>query len=469
MDEKTMLKSSVKKIGFALITQALILLCSLVTSLVVPKHMGTTQYGYWQIYYFYLNYINFITLGYNDGLVLKYGGKKREELPIERIRSANAIMCLLSIVVAVVGTIVINLIGISSHTKYIYTMLFLSMPFISISNIILSFFLALNRQEVYNKVNFWSRFLATAGYCILLFSGIIGYRLMVVVDYGIRVVIGVFCIFIGIYYIKGSKSSWKTGLQEVWENCGHGIYITIGTLLASFMPMAGRVVLQNSATIEEYGVFSFALSVLSLIITFTNVAGIVFFPILKNLKEKQLLVYYQRIEKIYNCLIAIALGMYIPAILIIRYYLLDYNNVLEYIYLIFALCIPLGKMQMLMTPYMKAFRMEKQYFIANLLGALAVLGGTSLAYRLSSSVYMVALITLLIFMLWNLLLELYLKSKLGIKGKMNVMSEIFLMMVFVISAETGNLSIFAITYVIIIVVIVLMFIKKKLQVKKGDD
>ncbi len=32
--------------------------------------MGTEQFGYWQIYYFYLNYINLITFGYNDGLVL---------------------------------------------------------------------------------------------------------------------------------------------------------------------------------------------------------------------------------------------------------------------------------------------------------------------------------------------------------------------------------------------------------------
>ena len=75
---KNNVKIEHKKIGFALIMQALMLLCSLVTSLVVPKYMGTTQYGYWQIYYFYLNYINFVTLGYNDGLVLKYGGKKRK-------------------------------------------------------------------------------------------------------------------------------------------------------------------------------------------------------------------------------------------------------------------------------------------------------------------------------------------------------------------------------------------------------
>ena len=107
-------------------------------------------------------------------------------------------------------------------------------------------------------------------------------------------------------------------MQEVWENCGHGIFITAGALLASFMPMAGRVVLQNNATIEEYAVFSFALSVLALIVTFTNAAGVVFFPILKNLEENQLLEYYQKIERIYDSFITVGLGMYIPAVLIIK-------------------------------------------------------------------------------------------------------------------------------------------------------
>ena len=458
-----MLKSSIKKIGFALIMHALILLCSLVTSLVVPKYMGTTQYGYWQIYYFYLNYINFVTLGYNDGLVLKYGGKKKEDLPIERIRSANALMCLLSICVAVIGAVVVNIIDISYDVKYIYTMLFFSMPFVCIFNIVLSFFLAINHQEIYNKVNFISRFLTTVGYCVLLFVGIIGYKHMINVDFGIRVIIGIFCAFIGSYFIKGKKSNWKIGLQEVKENCGNGIFITAGALLASFMPMAGRVVLENSATIEEYAVFSFALSVLALIVTFTNAAGVVFFPILKNLREDQLIGYYEKIEKIYDYLIAVALGMYIPAVLIIRYYLFDYSSVLEYIYLIFALCIPLGKMQMLITPYMKAFRMEKKYFIANLLGALAMLVGTDLSYRMSRSIYIVALVTLLTFILWNLLLEQYLKYRLKINEKRNVIFEIFLLLVFVLSSAYGNLFLFVGVYIIIIITLSIIFLKQYIK------
>lgn len=452
MDDKMMLKASVRKIGFALITQALILVCSLVTSLIVPKYMGTEQFGYWQIYYFYLNYINLITFGFNDGLVLKYGGKSRAELPIERIRSGNILMCLTSIFVALGGTFVIILLDLTNDMKYIYSMLFLSMPFICVFNIILSYFLAINRQEVYNKMNFLNRFLTTIGYSILLFSGIIGYKSMIVIDYAIRVVIGIACIMLGTYFIIGKRCEWKIGLQEVWENCGHGIFITAGALLASFMPMAGRVVLQNNATIEEYAVFSFALSVLALIVTFTNAAGVVFFPILKNLEENQLLGYYQKIERIYDSLITVGLGMYIPAVLIIKYYLFDYSDVLEYMYLIFALCIPLGKMQMIITPYMKAFRMEKQYFVANLIGTLVMLVGTSLVYRISDSIYFVALTTLIIFVAWNLILELYLRRQWEIDKKQKY-TQILLICGFIILTANGRLSIFACIYIIVVLLV----------------
>ncbi len=467
MDDRAVLKSSINKIGFALITQALILACSLVTSLVVPKFMGTTQYGYWQIYYFYLNYINFVTLGYNDGLVLKYGGKQREELPIERIRSGNIIMCLISVGVAAFGLGIVNLLNISGDSKYIYSMLFLSMPFVCVFNIVLSFFLAINRQEVYNKVSFYNRFFTTIGYCALLFAGAIGYKLMIAIDYGIRVGFGVFCVAIGIFYFIGKRSSWKVGFEEVKENCGNGIFITGGALLASFMPMAGRVVLEKSATIELYALFSFALSVLALIVTFTNAAGMVFFPILKQLDKKQLLDYYPKIETIYSYLITVGLGMYFPAVFVIEYYLTDYRGVLEYMYLIFALCIPLGKMQMIITPYMKAYRMERHYFVANGIGAVAILGGTSLVYRITDSVYMVALVTFLLFEIWNLILELHLKHKLDIHSKANIAVELALIAAFLLSIMLGGIKLFAVMYVFAVMVVAVRFLKLRRAGKRS--
>ena len=162
--------------------------------------------------------------------------------------------------------------------------------------------------------------------------------------------------------------------------------------------------------------------------------------------------YYQKIERIYDSLITVGLGMYIPAVLIIKYYLFDYSDVLEYMYLIFALCIPLGKMQMIITPYMKAFRMEKQYFVANLIGTLVMLVGTSLVYRISDSFYFVALTTLIIFVAWNLILELYLRRQWEIDKKQKY-TQILLICGFIILTANGRLSIFACIYIIVVLLV----------------
>lgn len=445
MDEKVLMKSGIRKIGFALVTQALILGCSLVTSLIVPKYMEKEMYGHWQIYYFYLNYINFITLGYNDGIVLKYGGMKKEALPLEKIRSGNLIILLISIVVSAVGLTGIKIMDVSADSRYIFSMLLVSMPFVCVFNIILSLFLAINEQEKYNIVNFLSRFLATVGYCVLLMIGMNGYVPMIRIDFAFRVLISIVCIVIGIHFLGGSKAGWRAGWCEVKENCLSGIFITMGALCASFAPLAGRVVLEHSATISEYAVFSFAMSILSLVVTFTNAAGMVFFPMLKKLNADVMPQYYSKIKNIYNYLIYGALFCYIPAVLVIENYLTEYRGALGYAYLVVAICIPLGKMQILITPYMKAYRLEKEYFIANLISAVLIWLCDSLVYRLSSSVLLLAMTTLIVYELWSLAFELYLKKKIGL-NKAGDGKELLILLFFIAIAFSGSLIVFVVGY-----------------------
>lgn len=445
MDEKLLIKSGIRKIGFALVTQALILGCSLVTSLIVPKYMKKEIYGQWQIYYFYLNYINFVTFGYNDGAVLKYGGMRREDLPIEKIRSGNLIMLCLSLLVAVGGIICVKILNLSDSSSYIFSMLFASMPFVCVFNVILSFFLAVNEQEKYNIINFLNRFFATIGYCVLLAAGVNGYIPMIEVDYGIRALIAVICIIIGVYFWRGKRAVWREGWQAVRENCGSGILITMGALCASFAPLAGRVVLEHRATISEYASFSFAMSILSLIVTFTNAAGIVFFPMLKKLDKQDMPQYYGKIKNLYNKLIFGALFCYVPAVLFIKYFMVEYIEVLEYIFLIVAICIPLGKLQILITPYMKAYRMERGYFVVNLLSAVCVWLCDTLVYSLFSSVFGVAAVTLVIYELWSLVLEYYLKKKIGL-DRTECGKEAAVLLFFLIMAFSGKLAIFVAGY-----------------------
>lgn len=461
MNNKTLISMGIKKIGFALVTQALIFLCSFVLGVVLPKYMGKEMYGYWQIYYFYLTYINFITFGYNDGLVLKYGGMEKEDIPIQRLRSGNCIIFLLSVTITLCGLIIVSFANLSGEYAFIYSILLISMPCVCMFNVITSIFLATNRQEKYNLFNLLNRCLMTIGCCGFLFLGVKNYKSMIWIDFIVRVLVTVAVIIIGLFFLKGKRTTLKEGLQEAKENCFVGIFVTMGTLLAALVPVAGRIVLEKNASIAEYASYSFAMSVLGLVVTFTSAVGMVFFPILKNLTKERMLDYYNKIEKTYLFIICLALGAYVPAVLMIKYFLTDYIDVLNYLYLIFALCIPLGKLQMVVTPYMKAFRMEKKYFAMNLAGVLCIFLGCEFVYFVTGSVYSVALVTLLLFMAWDVVVEFFVKRQLKVGKVSNIFLEALVVIFFVLIAALKNMSVFVIVYSVVIIILLMMWIRRR--------
>ena len=69
-----------KNVVYAFFAQGISLLLSIMMSLVVPKMLNITEYGYWQLFIFYVGYVGFFHFGLNDGLYLKEGGKHYSQL-----------------------------------------------------------------------------------------------------------------------------------------------------------------------------------------------------------------------------------------------------------------------------------------------------------------------------------------------------------------------------------------------------
>ncbi|WP_312370243.1 lipopolysaccharide biosynthesis protein [Lachnoclostridium sp.] len=455
---ENILHTGIKKIINAMITQIFILICSLVTGFILPKYMGTEMYGYWQIYYFYLSYLNFITLGFNDGISLRYGGVEENELPLKKIRSAIQILMQFILILMFIFIILLKIVNINIEMSYIYMVLILSIPCVCIMNIIVTIYLSINKQNIYNKINLGNKLASTLIYCILLLIGMKNFRIIIMSDYIVRIFMTIICIVIGRKFIFGSKDNYKKGLKEVQRNCSIGIFITFGALASSFIPMGGRIVIEHNESIQVYGIFSFAMSLLGIIVTFTNTAGMIFFPILKKISKEKLSAYYPKIKEAYNCILYISLYSYIPAVFIINHFLPDYKSVLSYAFILFAMCIPLGKIQTLVTTYYKAFRMEQQYFFANLFGIILMITGTFFVYNIFETVQSVAVITTILFTIWSYGLEIYLLKKLNYIINIHTFEELFVMLVFTFFASTQNILIFLTGYSFVIFV---MFIIKR--------
>lgn len=97
-------------------------------------------------------------------------------------------------------------------------------------------------------------------------------------DFGVRIFVTVICLVLGRRFLFGKAEPIRIGLREFWEKCRYGLNITFALIAASFMPVAGRTIVEWNESAYVYGQYAFAMSILHIIVTFTSTAGTVIFP-----------------------------------------------------------------------------------------------------------------------------------------------------------------------------------------------
>lgn len=463
MGDKDNIKSGIKKIFMTILTQGIILVLSIITGFVLPQKMGPEDYGYWQIYLFYVAYLNIFGLGYNDGIALFYGGYDYEKLPFKKIRSAMISMYIYLLILTSFLFFIFNVFSDGIY-KNIYQMLTLSIPITCIQCVLLTSFLAVNKTGIYNIINLFTKVFSVTFYITLLFFGIKDAKNMMYADFISRLVVFIVCCILGHKILFGKRKPLKEGLKEFKEKSKSGINITLAVIASMFIPVCGRMVIEWNEPIATYGIYSFAMSLLTIIMTFTTTIGYVIFPALKKINEKNLSTYYFKFSFVCDSIIYIALLAYVPLVLIIKYIMKEYTPALNYLFILLAMCVPLGRMQLLITSYYKALRLEKQFLITNIIGMLAMISFTSISYYVFKSVTSVAICTTIVIVVWIYFTEKYLNKKMKNKMELkNIFIQNSMLILFIFAAHFNNLYIFSIVYISSLVI---YFVINRNQMKK---
>jgi O-antigen/teichoic acid export membrane protein len=455
---KTTKLSPLKKILFTVFTQSILGLLSIVTGFLMPKYMGPKEYGYWQIYFFYVGYINMLGLGFNDGLVLNYAGYELKDLPLIKLRSAIKLIICYSVIISII------MIGISvtfsNANLVIYLVLALNIVPTILFCIFNAIFLATNQSILYNISNLLQRLISCVGFIVFIVAGITGYQTMILTDTIARIAVTLlFMIFI-YQFVIGKEWDLQSGFNEIKSMVSAGIKLTLSIVIAGLIPMFGRIVIEWYEPIEIYAVYSFTLTLLSIILTFTSTIGIIIFPMIKRLEKDKLANYYIKFSNIFEVLVFCALIIYVPLEIFIKNYMIEYISSLNYLCILLAVCIPLGKMQLLVITYYKAYRLEKNLLISNILGFFSMLITTIFVYKITQSVFFVALNTLIVMTIYYKLSEIYLLKKINVKATR--FSDLVIMILFLIYASINNSMTFLILYGISLV-LYLIINRKKLK------
>ena len=84
-----------------MLVNALSFLISAIVTFIVPKFLSVSQYSYFQLYLFYMNYIGFCCIGWVDGIVLRYAGKYFEDLNLKLFKGQLVMYSALEIIIGI--------------------------------------------------------------------------------------------------------------------------------------------------------------------------------------------------------------------------------------------------------------------------------------------------------------------------------------------------------------------------------
>ena len=70
----------IKNVSYGFVANMISMVLGALSVLIIPKYIGVSDFGYYQLYLFYTGYVTITALGHPDGNYLKIGGQKFSDL-----------------------------------------------------------------------------------------------------------------------------------------------------------------------------------------------------------------------------------------------------------------------------------------------------------------------------------------------------------------------------------------------------
>lgn len=458
-----------KNLSLAFSAQAVSLVLSVLMALFLPKLLGLEEFSFWQLFIFYTSYVGLFSFGISDGLYLRMGGKKVDELERSLISTEYLIFLgfqlIVSIVVAMVASVVVDqdrLYALYGAAFY----LFLS----NITNFIGFLFQAVNMTYVYSiSVVIDKLFFLLIVLCGLIFK--INHFEFYMIFYSLgKLSSFLYCRFRGKLVIQRPDFQVRSAINEIILNMKAGIPLMLATIASMLILGVSRSIIDLNWGIEVFGKVSFAITLTNFFLLFINQLSMVLFPVLRKSSDSELIGFYRKARKILGIILPAVFLLYIPLKVLIGWWLPQYRDSLDYFIFLLPICTFDGKMQMLCTTYFKVLRKERFLLLINLSAAL-------ISFVLSIvSAYVFNELNLVLFSMTisiafrSVVSEIYLGKLMETNVLKNIIHELILVITFISFSSFFSLAIGFVLYLSIYLIYLWYYkndLKTLIKIKSG--
>lgn len=462
MHENKKIRTFIGNLIYAFTAQGISLILSFLMSLIVPKLLGVREFGYWQLFIFYSGYVGFFLFGLNDGIYLRYGGKKYNELDYPLLGS--------QFWVAIFGQIVIA-VGVSIYALYFmqdksrsFVLIFASIYLLifNASGYLSYIFQAVNRTKIFSISVIIDKVFFIISVVILLILKEKHFEIFSIFYLIGKLLCLFYCLYIGHKIVFVHLLPVKTSIHEMSVNISVGINLMFSNIASMLILGVSRFIIDSLWGVEIFGKISFSLSLTSFFLMFISQVSMVLFPALRQTDRKHLQQIYRLGRDGMGIILAGVFLLYVPIKYILGLWLPQYKESLVYLALLLPICTFDGKMEMLCSTYLKVLRKEKMLLAINLmsLGVSVVL--CMVSGYLFHSLYAIIISMVIAIAFRSIVSDVYLSRIMGITVFKDIVPEVFLVSLFVVCTICLN-SLWSFTIYFIAYGLYLLFSKNKIH------
>lgn len=425
-------KKTIKNLIYSFTAQITSVLLSTLMSLCIPKILGVTDYGYWQLFLFYINYVGFFHFGITDGMYLKNGGMDYSR--IDKRELAAQFYVLLFLQLLLLGIVIIFSIGFISGSIRKVILIFSAIYMIVANmNWYLGYvFQATNRVKLYSISVMIDKLIFLV---FIIFAFLFNIRNLI--TYIVVYIFTTFCALLFSIYnskeiITSKPYEIKKSLKISFESAKVGINLTLASVSSLLILGVGRYLVDKAWGIESFGKFSFSLSLTNFFLLFISQISVVLFPTLRQINKSVAKNLYTTFTNYLDAILPVIYILYVPIKLILILWLPQYSVSLNYLVMLLPICIFDGKTQMINNTYFKVFRMEKEMLKLNLMTVLVSTLLSLFSVFIIKNINFVILGMLFAICFRSIVGESILSKKLNIKNNLaNLLFEILLSAIFI--------------------------------------
>ena len=427
---KTFLKNKV----ISVLSNVLNLIVTAATALLIPLVLGTSinQYGYYQIYLFYIAYIGFFHLGLCDGILLKEGGEEYCNLHKEEYAFQIRFIVVLELVIALLITLFLVLKRVEVDYLFIGISFGINLIVFLPRNLLAYILQATNRIKENSLITMIGRSTYLVELIILCLLGVSNYKYFIIADLLGKMLALMYAMYKCRDILHSKPTEIRTGLRIVKNNISSGMKLMLASISSMVITGIVQLFIQTHWSVETYGEISLTLSLTNLVLTFISAIAIVLYPTLRRVNRNTATELYKHICSIMMPLLITSLIFCKPLQVFLLRVLPQYYRGLYYLPILFPVCVFSAKFSLLVQTYMQVFRMEKDILAVNVVSILVTLIGASISVYVFNSLFLTVLTILLCQIFRCFYAEYVLSKRILIIQKYGELLEIFMVVAFII-------------------------------------